>query len=214
MTHPFLSDPENAKAYQTLCDCPSGSTRSWAAKAGWTHARMRTFIKNLDRLNVARVEKLPHGSLFMPVSTCAKSCEPVSTCATPYLGSKSESDKVPRYAEAAAERQRPIADPDDERLIAAANTILEGHHKWPTILLDNSGSIVAARKILKVVPVDRAIPLLQQAVRFFNPSASGGEPLKSLGHPFITRYVINEWRRIQRDREQLSLMPDLRLEVA
>jgi hypothetical protein len=208
MTHPFLADPENARAYQTLCDHPRGSTRVWAKQAGWTHSKLVRFLDALKRAGIAEVVKpeFGRGSLFRNVPKRSETFRPAD------LGSKSESDKVPRYAEAPAERQRPIADPDDERLIAAANEVLEGHHRWPAILLNNSGSIVATRKILKVVPVDRAIPLLQQAVRFFNPSATGGESLRSLGHPFITRYVINEWRRIERDREQLPLMPDMKLE--
>jgi hypothetical protein len=42
----------------------------------------------------------------------------------------------------------------------------------------------------------------------FNPSATGGEPLRSLGHPFITRYVVNEFRRTERElaQGQLSLL--------
>jgi hypothetical protein len=77
--------------------------------------------------------------------------------------------------------------------------------EWEPIPEDNRGSIAAATKILRVVPVKRAIALLEAAVRLFNPSATGGEPLRSLGHPFITRYVVNEFRRTERDLAQGQL---------
>lgn len=92
-------------------------------------------------------------------------------------------------------------------LIVAANRVLE-QREWEPIPEDNRGSIAAATKILRVVPVKRAITLLEAAVRQFNPSATGGEPLRSLGHPFITRYVVNEFRRTERElaQGQLSLL--------
>jgi len=167
---------------------------------------MERFLLRLKAEGLARIEVSLDGSTFVPMGVPDAS----RTRPAPYLGSKAVTalDKVPRYADAPTQRQQPIADPDDVRLIAAANEILEEHHKWPAILLDNRGSIVGAQKMLKIVPVDRAIPLLQQAVRFFNPSATDGEPLRSLGHPFITRYVINEYRRTQRDLAggQLSML--------
>jgi hypothetical protein len=204
--HPFLSAPLNAAAYQTLCDCPRGSTRAWAAKAGWTHSKMRTFIKNLTKLGLARVEELPHGSLFMivekPVSTCANLCEPVSTCAKPYLKAGKKLDKVPRYAErkggtaTAGQTREPT--PEEAQLIDAANLALRETlpgfsgielHRW---------TIAAAEKILAKIPLERAVKLAYEAGRKFNPSQSGGDPPYSLGHPFLTRYVFNESRRIDR----------------
>jgi hypothetical protein len=209
MIHPFLADPPNAAAYQTLCDCPRGSTRAWAAKAGWTHSRMRTFVKNLIKLGLARVEELPHGSLFVsvenPVSTCANLCEPVSTCAKPYLIAGKKLDKVPRYAEqrATSKTREPTA--DEARLIDALNTGLTDAgfkgveaHRW---------TLSAAQKILAKIPLDRAALLITEAGRQFNPSQTGGNPPWSLGHPFFTKYVLNESKRLDREeaKQQLPL---------
>lgn len=209
--HPFLTDPDNAKAYQTLCDCPSGSTRSWATKAGWTRSRMERFLLRLKAEGLARVERTVEGSRFLPLLSETVS-ETLSQTVSRYLGSTAVAvtpalDKVPRYGEAPSGRQQPIADADDIRLIVASNEILKDRD-WQTISEDNRGSLAGAAKILKAVPFDRAVPLLEAAIRQFNPSATGGEPLRSLGHPFITRYVINEYRRLERDlsRGQLPLL--------
>jgi hypothetical protein len=204
--HPFLADPENAKAYQTLCDHPRGSTRAWATKAGWTHSKMVRFLEFLKKEELCRIDPRRPGSLFIP--TVPKRSETFRN--TDVLDVKSNSNNdVSRYGEAPAKaKQRaPVADPDDIRLIAAANEVLRDRG-WQTIDEANYGSIAGARKILKVVPVDRAVPLVESAVRFFNPSATGGESLRSLGHPFITKYVINEFRRTQRDLAggQLSML--------
>lgn len=212
MLHPFLTDSENAKAYLALCDHPRGSTRAWAAKAGWTHSRMRSFLQNLTRLELAKVEKLPHGSLFVPVSTCAKSCEDVSTCATPYLASSAvqavKADKLPRYGEAPGSVENLPADEAEQiRLVVELNAALTAKFDgaYTEILLDNWGSLQAAKKILKLVPVDRAVTLVREAAFAFTPDKTGGELPHSLGHPFLCKYVMNEWRRIKRDLERGQL---------
>lgn len=199
MKRPVLSDQENARAYQTLCDCPSGSTRSWAAKAGWTKSRMERFLLQLRADSLARIDTGPMGSIFVPLGVSDTVPDSVSD-STPYLGSKSDSDKVPRYGESPrqAKADGPAPDVDVALLIATANVVLT-EREWETLRPDNFGSIAGAKKILATVPIDRAIPLLEAAVRAFNPSSTGGDTLKSLGHPFITRYVINEYRRRERE---------------
>lgn len=193
MTHPLLSDPENAKAYQLLCDRPTGSIRSWAARAGWTKARMERFILQLKVKQLARIDSGPMGSIFVPLGVSDSVSDSVSLGSTAV---KATADKrqVSRYGES----------PDEKRLLTTANAVLR-ERGWPEIDEYYNGSLAAARKILKAVPVDRAIPLLEQAVRVFNPSSTGGESLKSLGHPFIARYVVNEYRRTQRDLERGQL---------
>lgn len=197
--HPFLTDPDNAKAYQLLCDQPRGSSRAWATKAGWTHSRMVRFIEALKAEGLCRVETLPRrgGSLFVPTVGVPKRSE---TFRSPdvVLDKSNSNNKVPRYAVTAA---------DCIELIVAANRVLE-QREWEPIPEDNRGSIAAATKILRDVPVKRAIALLEAAVRLFNPSATGGEQLRSLGHPFITKYVVNEFRRTERElaQGQLSLL--------
>lgn len=186
--HPFLSIPENAKAYQTLCDCPSGSIRSWAAKAGWTRSRMERFLLQLRAAGLATLDVGLKGSTFVPKGGVPDASR-TETRPAADLGSKSESDKVPRYGEAEVE------------LIRAANVVL-AERAWDLIPENNRGSLAGAKKILQIVPFDRAKPLLEAAVRLFNPSATGGGALRSLGHPFITRYVINEHRRVERDLDR------------
>lgn len=200
MTNQLLTDPDNAKAYQLLCDCPSGSIRSWATKAGWTNSRMERFLLRLKAEGLARIERTVEGSKFIPLLSETVS-ETLPEAPSRYLGITATTtavDNVPRYAMSAA---------DCIELIVAANRVLE-QREWEPIPEDNRGSIAAATKILRVVPVKRAITLLEQAVRLFNPSATGGEPLRSLGHPFVTRYVVNEFRRTERElaQGQLSLL--------
>jgi hypothetical protein len=202
MTHPFLTDPENAKAYQTLCDHQRGSIRAWATKAGWTRSRMERFLLQLRAAGLAHVDVGLKGSTFVPVPDASRT--------RPAAGSKAVTtapDKVPRSGEVPARAKQPIAEPDAVRLIQTANVVLV-ERNWPTLNEGNYGSLAGARKILKGVPVDRAVPLIEDAVRQFNPSATGGGTLQSLGHPFITSYVINEYRRTQRDLErgQLSML--------
>lgn len=158
---------------------------------------MERFLLRLSVEGLARVERTVEGSRFLPLLSETLS-ETVSRTASRHLGSTTTAtalDNVPRYGEA------------DVELIRTANVVLL-ERGWETIKEDNRGSLAGASKILKVVPLDRARPLLEQAIRQFNPSATGGEPLRSLGHPFITRYVINEFRRAERDltRGQLSLL--------
>jgi hypothetical protein len=170
---------------------------------------MRVFLKNLERLQLARVERLPHGSLFVPVSGCAESCQPVSGRAVADLASSAvqELDKLPRYG----------ATPNEEKqlreamkLIAEMNRAAKGKFDgdYTPVPLDNLGSIAAAKKILRVVPFDRAVSLVFEACMAFTPDKTGGDLPRSLGHPFITKYVVNEYRRIERElsRGQLSLL--------
>lgn len=169
---------------------------------------MERFLLQLKAEGLARIDVDIKGSTFVPLKGVPDASQ---TRPAAYLGSKSNSNKQPvsRYGEAPGMKQQPapIAEPDEVRLIAAANEVLH-QRGWTAISLDNFGSIKAAKKVLAAVPCDRAIPLLEAAVRLFNPSATDGEPLRSLGHPFVTRYVINEFRRAQRDLVggQLSML--------
>lgn len=213
MTRAFLSDPDNAKAYQTLCDNPRGSTRAWADKAGWTHSRMRTFLIHLEKFELGKVEILPRGSLFIPtVRQRATVCETVRRRAAPdVLDVKSNCLDVSRSGEPPGQKERqPIADPDGARLIAAMNAGFARRKEaaWRPILEDNYGSLAAAAKILAKVPVDRAVPLVEEACVRFNPSHSGGEWPRSLGHPFFYKYVAGAWRASQKDLEsgQLNML--------
>ncbi len=203
MTNALLQDPDNAKAYQTLCDNPRGSTRAWADKAGWTHSKMVRFLDALKRAGIAEITKLSRGSLFRTVPKRSETFRPAD------LGSKSESDKVPRYGDSPAgtEQPAPIADAPEARIIAMLNSALS--NRWNiSISYDHRGSIAAAQKILRAVPVDRAVALIWEAGMAFTPDKTGGDLPRSLGHPFFVKYVINEYRRAQRDLErgQLSMV--------
>lgn len=155
---------------------------------------MERFILQLKALQLARIDVSLKGSTFVPLTVPDAS----QTRPAAHLGSRTATtlDKVPRYGEPPAVETR--------ELILVANRELK-ERGWETIREDNRGSLAGAQKILRVVPFARAVPLLEAAVRQFNPSATGGEPLRSLGHPFITRYVTNEFRRTERDLAQGQL---------
>jgi hypothetical protein len=174
---------------------------------------MRTFLIHLEKFELGKVEILPRGSLFIPtVRQRATACETVRQCATAdVLDVKSNCLDVSRSGEAPAMKQpQPIADPDGARLIAAMNGVFKQRLEstWRPILEDNYGSLAAAAKILARVPVDRAVPLVEEACVRFNPSHSGGEWPRSLGHPFFYRYVVGAWRASQKDLEsgQLNML--------
>lgn len=169
---------------------------------------MERFILQLKADHLARIHVSTKGSTFIPLSVSDASRTRPAT----HLGSKSlDNFQVPRYGEAPSEKKQP-ATPGDEQLITAANGVLRDRG-WPEISEYYNGSITAAKKILRSVPIDRAVPLVEEAVRLFNPASTGGELLKSLGHPFITTYVIKEFRRQQRDRDQLPLLPQLEMSI-
>lgn len=206
--HPLLLDPDNAKAYQTLCDNPRGSTRAWATKAGWTHSKMVRFLEFLKKEELCRIDPRRPGSLFIP--TVPKRSETFRNADV--LDIKSNSLDVSRYGDLKGRKKPlPIADPDGARLIAAMNAgfARRPESNWKRISEDNYGSLRAAAKILSKVPVDRAVPLVEDACMKFNPTHSrDGEWPHSLGHPFFHRFVVGAWRAAQKDLEvgQLNIL--------
>jgi hypothetical protein len=47
----------------------------------------------------------------------------------------------------------------------------------------------------------------------FTPDRTGGDLPHSLGHPYLAKGAIDEWRRQERDRHQLPLIPQLDMAV-
>ena len=166
---------------------------------------MERFLLQLRALSLARIEVGLKGSTFIPggVSDASR------TRPGAYLGSTAvqELDKLPRYGATPAETEQLSA---SIKLVAEMNRALSAKFErgYSPIPLDNLGSIAAAKKILKVVPIERALALVFEACMSFTPDKTGGDLPRSLGHPFILKYVINEYRRIERElaRGQLSLL--------
>jgi hypothetical protein len=209
VTHEFLESPENARAFKILSDHPRGSTRAWAKELGWTSSKTERFLLRLKAAGLAIVRSTQKGSVFVP--TVGVSDASRTRLAADVLDVRSNSLDVSRYDDLPKAKKpaatRPIADPDDVRLIRAANAVF-ADRKWDTISEDNFGSLKAAKKILAQVPVDRAIPLLESACRVFNPSKTGGDVPRSLGHPFFAKHVVGEWKRLQQQLAsgQLSML--------
>lgn len=203
----LLADPENAKAYQTLCDHPRGSTRAWATKAGWTHSKMVRFLDALKRAGLGEVVKLPRGSLFRTVPNCSETFRNSGYPVSSAVVVETQIEKLPRYGASPKEEEQLRG---AIKLVAELNRALAAKFDkgYSPIRLDNLGSIAAAKRILKTVPVDRAVALVWEAGMAFTPDKTGGDLPRSLGHPFITKYVCNEYRKIERAlaRGQLSLL--------
>ena len=216
----FLLDAERARAYQFLCDHPTGSTRSWAAQLGWKPAKLSRFLAKLEEKDLATVETHGnYGSTFLPSRpaspriAASRGVSPVSSAVVV----NTQLDKVPRYGLTPEEEKRLG---DAMRLIDELNRSLtakfgDGYvaacrekFRKDGIPRDNLGSLDAAKRILKLVPVDRAISLVWEAGMAFQPEQTGGDLPHSLGHPFIPKYVVNEYRKIERAlaRGQLSLL--------
>lgn len=205
-THPYLIEPDHERVYQLLCDCPRGTTPAWATKASWTEAKMRHFINKLQEHGLAEVTRVGNVRFFKRIRRTATHCDTVRDTVTPYLGSKSDSDKVPRYVGTKSGREKIPPTSEQSRLIDAMKAGLsERFDSFEPSSLDHDASTIAAKKILAIVPVDRAEQLLLQAARIYTPDKAGGTLPYSLGHPFFQKYAINEWRRIERELEQGQL---------
>lgn len=207
MTHFFLQDPENLRAFQHLTAVPIGTVRTWAEALGWKKSRMERFLLNLQAHRLAEIDARSKGSTFRPISAAsvrdtsetrpAANQEPCSGLTEPRLR-KGDVEKI-----AGA-----------DLLIEVVNDGLRHHDSYLPISADNYGSHRAAKHWLSGagIPLEEAIVLLRRKVMAFDLDKSGDEYPRSLG--YFTKAVLSEWKRLQRDRQQLPLLPDLKLEVA
>lgn len=226
--HPFLSVPENERVYQLLSDCPAGTTRSWATKAGWTQAKLVRFLKRLSELGLAEVHPFgKQGSVFKPIDRVdANRSESMrvdaSRSESMHLGSKASRSTASRYAEPRTDDRTATASTEEREAIRTVNDVL-GYRfgdQYTMISEDNIGSLAAVRQIAGAgIPLEEARLLLRSQAMTFTPDKTGGDLPRSLGHPWFAKAVIREWRIRRREAtetarlEQLELMPQVQLTV-
>lgn len=215
MTDAFLSIPEHQRAFHILSEHPRGSTRAWAKELGWSPSRLERFLQNLAKRGLAEIERVGnYGSVFRPVPPRSAAYRPVPVA---YLGSSSKSTGLTasRYAEAKDVEKPSDADKELARpYIETANEILKRFSDFKAIRYDNVSSVKAALQMQAAAGGDRGMGYFRLALNEYQPHRSDGDAPKSLAHPFFLRSVRRRAVLYNRDREQLSLMPDMKLEVA
>lgn len=225
MSTNYLQDPERARAYAHLIEHPYGTLRTWATAIGWTTGKMQRFLASLSRYRLGEITADKHGTSFTPrdpkVHRLASACTDVHRCASaPYLGTgsgltgsryggtppdlKGDGATAPSPAVAGA-----------ELMIAALNE--EMRYKfgdsYAPIRSDHRGSHKAAERIAAAgIPIEDAVQLVRERARQYTPDRTGGLP-HSLGHPYLAKGAIDEWRRRERDRQQLPLLPQLDMAI-
>lgn len=208
LTHPFLSDQENLRAFLQLSAVPTGSVRKWEQILGWKPGRMQRFLKNAVKYGLAQVETCPQHTIFRPLETVADRSGSMCSVVPP--------NQEQGSGLTASRLQRPAVEkcnsPGGERLIGVMNHGLRHFNSYLPVSADNYGSHRAAQRWVQElgIPTDQAVSILHRIVSGFNLEKSGGEYPRSLG--YFTKAVTAEWRRVQRDRLQLPLIPDIRLE--
>lgn len=208
----FLTVPDHAKAYQTLCDRPSATTRSWAEQLGWTQTKLLTFLRTLRKHGLGEAHRIgKSGSVFIPakrselIRTDPKRSEPTyldnsSGLTATRCGDKSPTVEKPRKWEVV---------PGADKLIEKLNSVMMRRFEgsYLPIPLDNGPAHRAAKSILGSarIPLDEAIELVRVRAEQYTPDKTGGDLPHSLGHPWFSKLLIAEWRRQQRDKDQLRL---------
>ena len=65
--HPYLKDPENARAYALLARQQTGSLRTWAKSLSWSRGRMERFLAACEKYALAYVARSRAGTRFRPL---------------------------------------------------------------------------------------------------------------------------------------------------
>jgi len=65
--HPYLKDPENARAYALLARQETGSVRTWANSLSWSRGRMERFLAACEKYALADVTRSHGGTHFRPL---------------------------------------------------------------------------------------------------------------------------------------------------
>lgn len=209
--HPFLQDQENLRAFQQLTAAPTGSVRKWEQLLNWKPGRLQRFLATLVRYELAEITSCKHHSVFRPLTD-----QPLHTATHRYTplhpnqATASGLTTKPRFGGSPVEEQDGAIE-----LIAVMNKVLCRNHPMDflPVQADNRGSHAAAKSwLLELrIPLGDAIEILRRKCEAFNPSKVNGEMPRSLG--FFTKSVTAEWRRVQRDRQQLKLFPKLEMHI-
>jgi hypothetical protein len=211
MMHPFLEDPENARAYAHLLAVPIGSLRTWAKDLNWSAGKLQRFIAALRRYRLGSVESCKHNSVFRPLNgkTPGKTHPPPKNpppFASDHDVHRSVSDRIDAHRCASAAPlgssglvgKEPSAAGSEysNTLITAMNAALSARFLdgYRPVLIDNKSSIEAAHRLEHAgVPADRAVAHLEIQCRLFNPSKHGkGELPRSLA--YFERGILKAWR--------------------
>lgn len=71
-SHPYLLAPHRAAAFADLLAQPVGTDRSWSARWGWTHQRVRRFLLHLQRLGLIHISSTRDGTSVSFCDTAAR----------------------------------------------------------------------------------------------------------------------------------------------
>jgi hypothetical protein len=206
----FLTDPDNAAAFAYLTAVPIGTVRTWAKALGWSGGKMQRFLKAIVRYRLATLEVQHRRTVFRPCVKSDVSHRIVShRIGNPGTGTGLTAS---RFGGSPKKIERHEW---GELLVATMNEILTA--RFPDTYLpvrsDNNGSHKAARRFAEagVCSLEEAISILRGRVLLFNPSKINNDLPHSVG--FFTRAVLAEWHRLEREREQLPLLPAIDMQV-
>lgn len=206
--HPFLKDPENLRAFQQLSASPTGSVRKWEQLLGWKPGRMQRYLASLAKYELAEVESCKQHSVFRPLTGVADRSVVSRSVAAPVKQGHCSGLTKPSL------RQKPRGKAAEQEgadlLIDAMNRSMKRFDSYLPVRADNFGSHRAAKRWLvdEQIPLEEAITLLYRAAEGFSLAlAPGGDYPASIA--FFSKKVTSTWRAIQRDRHQLPMFPQM-----
>ena len=214
--HPYLQDPERARAFEHLARQTAGTTRQWAEQLGWKRGKLNRFLDSVRRYRLADVETTPFGSRFRPcpgVLETDAAAEPERGRGAVMAGPQPDHGRTTlgstgfTRSSGPSERKPGTASGNDAgeavpwsalaaRMIPVINeefTRLLGEYR--PIRPDSIGSHRAGH-MLEKAEVDEVWceQRLRQLCRVFNPSKhGGGEPPRTLA--YFVGGLIRDWQQ-------------------
>lgn len=209
LDHPILREPERKRAYDILRGSPTGTERAWAKQIGWKRARVQRFIAALVRQRLATATRTRYGTRIEFATRSIADPQPIHSQSIP--------DPKPIHLDTGEIARLDLGGSGEEgsdhgyavQLIEVMNTelvrLLTG---FKPVRSDNRGSHDAARRIRQAgVPLYRAIEVLRDDCRRFNPSKHGrGEYPHTLA--YFQKGVLDRWRAEQTEITLLSVVRD------
>jgi hypothetical protein len=211
MTHPFLADPENLRAFQQLTASPTGSVRKWEQLLGWRPGRLQRFLANLVKYELAEIESCRQLSVFRPRVGVAGRSGVMCSVAPPKQGHCSSLTKpsLRQKPRGKAEQQ-----PGAELLIDAMNRSMKRFDSYLPVRADNFGSHRAAKRWLvdEQIPLEEAVTLLYRAAEGFDLNQAPGHDYPA-SIAYFSKVVTRSWQMMQKHRQQLGLFPKQEMQV-